>query len=85
MSPSSGSDASSDLVSSLQRLRVGALASYFESPDRSARLHSSTLNVPGVLEAGREEVEVEQAMEQIAQTEGDDEDWEELTVADATD
>lgn len=85
MSPWSASDASSDLVSSLQRLRVGGLASYFESLDRSARLHSSTSNVAGVRETQREDDNVEQKVERMEQWEGDDEDWEEMTAADASD
>lgn len=85
MSPGSASDASSDLVSSLQRLRVGGLASYFESLDKSARLQSSTSNVAGVPETHREDDDVEQTMEQTVQPGGDDEDWEEMTAADASD
>ena len=76
------SDSGSDLVSSLQRLRVRGLASYFEKMERVAALRSSpssaTLISGGIEMDGFDSVVKEDDETKVVELE----DWEEMTKSD---
>lgn len=84
-SPVLEDDSGSDLVSSMQRIRVGGLASYFEDVERRARartLASTTARVSGGHDHGLSiEVEADQSTWAYNVADGE---WSEVTVRDAS-